>query len=581
MAGIALGNMSTSNGKTTITGGSSKLDTDALIKGLAEAKRLPAVKLEDTIKKNTTKIDALSEYKSLLDKLQKASNFLRNVPGVSNADSNVFAYSKGTVVSNTGVSGSTYLSTTVAAGTSPGSYELTVDQLATRQTYVTNTISVADTNTSVVDGGGAFNSGTMLLGTNSTPITLNAGDNLTDIMTKINAVKSTSGVEANIVKVSDGNYRLTMKSTSTGAAQNFDFDAMNPGMLNVGFYSKIDAVDALVTLDGTQVSRTSNTVTDLISGVTLNLTQQTPPGTTLTMSVTQDTSLAKDAIQNFVDAYNNIRAFAAKQSQTDDQGNLLDTAVLSSDPAMRTVNNAMASQINSVVNGLSGTINSLSSIGITLTDYAGDEETPLTRNILKLDETALDAALSSDFDAVRKVFEFNAVSDNADMLVFRHAKNTNVTSIQFNIDKANGVYTATYDDGSGPLTVNLTATDLGVGGGVSLAGPAGSAIEGLQVIFGSDDPAVVNMTLSQGIGDKLYNTLTDALDSTNGTVIQQMQSFTDRNTRMQTDIAKIDEQIVKYRETLTTKFSKLESAIAAVNNILTLLEAQADARNNA
>lgn len=579
MAAVNLGSMYNSGGKTVVSGGNSGLDTEALVKSLVEAKRLPAVQLEGTIEKNSTKVTALTDLKSILESLQTSSNFLRNVPGIGNATQNVFAYSTASVKASSGITSSTYLTTAVAAGTAAGSYEITVDQLATRQSYVTNTIAVADTATSVVGGGGAFNAGIMKLGTAGTEVTLADGDSLVDVAAKINAVKVQSGVEASVVKVSDGNFRLVMKSTATGAAQNFDFNTENPGILNVGFFSQTAAVDALVSIDGTQVSRANNTITDLVDGVTMNLTAQTPVSTTLTMDVIQDTSLAKDAILNFVDAYNELRAFAARQNATDDEGVRLESAVLSSSNALRTLNNSFGADIAAIVEGLSGTINSLSSIGITLTDFAGDAETPLTRNILSVDESVLDAALKSDFDAVRRVFEFNATFDNPDVLVFSHSKNNNITNVVFDFNTTSNTFTATYTVNGSTQTTTLEPTSLG-GDGFSLKAPDDSPLSGLTLIYGSTTSATVNMQMSQGIGDKIYNTVTSALNTTDGIIAQEITSINDRNTRMEEDIARIDTQIEKYREALLTKFSALESAISSVNNILALLDAQAAAREN-
>lgn len=580
MATISLGSMFNSGGKTVISGGNSQLDTESLIKSLVEAKRLPAVQLETKVETNASKIDALGEFKTLLETLQTNLNFLRNVPGIANDDQNVFSYSGTTLTSNSSVSASAYASIAAAAGTDAGSHIFTVDQLATRQLYVTNTIAVADTATSVVGSGGAFNAGTLKLGASEKEITLEDGDSLATVAAKINAVKGESGVEASIIKVSDGNYQLTLRSTSTGSAQNFDFNALNPGVLNVGLYSRTDAVDAKVTIDGVQVTRSSNSITDLIDGVTFTLTQPTPPGTQLTMSIQPDTSLVKDAILNFVDAYNNYRVFLAKQTAVTDTGEFAEGAVLATDTSLRTMNNALGGNVSATVAGLDGALKTLANIGITLTDYPGDDETPLTRNILKVDEAALDAVLASNFEGVRKVFEFNYTADHSEFLVYAHAKNTDVTNVQFNIDKANNTYTATYTLNGNTQTINLTATDLGTGSGVSLSAASDSALAGLTVIFGSDDAAVVNLSMSQGIADKLYNTITDALSST-GIVTQQIESIKSRNTRIEEDIARIDEQIETYRESLLQKYSKLESAISSVNNILMLLDAQAEARSNA
>jgi flagellar hook-associated protein 2 len=569
---INLGSIYEQGGKTVVSGGNSGLDTDALINSLVEAKRLPAVSLEQNIETNTAKIDALNELSAILDDFRTATDFLRNPPGVGNSDANVFNYRSATVSANTG-GGSTYLSVTAGTGGDNSSYNLTVDQLATKQTRVTNTFAATGLDAQVVGGGGPFNAGTLSLGPDAIAIELEDGDTLGDVIAKINAAKAESGVEVSAVKVSDGNYRLTFKATATGTEQNFDFDAANPTFFSagLGFFAETDAVDAMATIDGTQVTRQSNTIDDLVDGLTFNLTQVTPPGTELTVGVESDTELAKTAIMNFVDAYNAFRVFASRQTETNDDGQRVESALIGSNNSLRTLVNAVGAEISGIVNGLADT-NSLAALGISQTDYAGDDETPFTRNILTVDEAALDTALAADFDAARKVFEFDYTADSADFVIFSRP-NINASEVSFNIDQTNGIYTATIDGNTYTLEASVLSS-----GGVSLTAPEGSPIAGMNVLYTNTDDRVVNVNMTQGIGDRLYNIMADALDEEDGIVAQEIQSLGDRNVRLEEDIARIDDQIETYRLSLLDRFSALEAAISAANSILQLLDAQADAR---
>lgn len=575
MAAISLGSIYTQGNRTIVGGGSSNLDTDALITGLVAAKRLPAVKLETNIENNTAKIDALNELSSILETFRDAANYLRNPPGVGNTSDNIFNYSSATVTSNTG-SASGYLSATVETGTAASSYTMTVDQLATRQTRVTNTFAVADTNTSVVGGAGPFSAGTLTLGPGGTPVVLEAGDSISDMLAKINAVKADSGVEATAVEVSDGNYRLTFKATETGTDMNFDFNTANPTFFSggLGFVSQTDAVNALVTIDNTQVTRQSNSINDLVDGITFNLTQVTPLATELTVSVASDTELAKNAIMNFVDAYNAFRVFASQQTETNDDGEQVETAIIGSNNSLRSLINSVGTEISGIVEGLAAT-NSLEAIGLEMTDFEGDDETPFTRNILQVDEGTLDAALAADFDAVRKVFEFDYTTDNPNLVVYSRTNSLDATDISFNIDQTNGIYEATV----GGTTYTLTSSAL-TSGGVSLTGPDGSPIAGLVVLYTDTDDVTVNMSLTQGVADRLYNIMESVLDEEEGIVAQEIDSLNERNDRYEEDIARIDVMIENYRFALLDRFSALESAIASVNSILQLLDAQAEARAN-
>lgn len=573
MAAISLGNMFNTGGRTVISGGSSNLDIDALINGLAEVRRLPAVRLETTIENNSTKIDALNELSTILRNFQDAANFLRNPPGVGNANDNIFAYRNATVSSNTGNGGS-YLQVTAAAGTDPGNYTVSIDQLATRQRRVTESFAATNLSSQAVGGGGPFNAGTLTLGPNAVEVTLEDGDTLGDVLAKINAVKGESGVEVSAVKVTEGEYRLSFRSVETGTDQNWDFNAANAGMLNVGFASETDAVDALVTIDGVQVIRQSNTIDDLVQGITFQLTQATAPGTELTVSIAPDQTLAKAAVMNFVDAYNEFRVFAARMTETNDDGQRLQGAILGHNGALRTLVNAVGAEISGVVQGLADT-NSLAALGLKLTDYPGDPETPFTRNILQVDEAALESALATDFDAVSKVFGFNYAVDNPNFVVFSRDNGLSATEAVFHIDQTNGVYEAVVNG----QVITLTAQPLAGGGGVSLTAPKDSLLGGLNVLYTDSGDAVVTMTMTQGISDRLYNALHDALNENEGIVAQEVRSLDERNVRLQQDIERIDAMVERFRETLLEKFSALEAAIAAVNSILQLLDAQAQARN--
>lgn len=574
MVGISLGGMFNSGGKTVVSGGNSQLDIESIVKGLVEARRLPAVQMETKMESNTNKLSALGELQTILEKFQQSANFLRNVPGIGNEADNVFAYSSAKVTSSSGTN--SYLNVTAGSGASKSSYEMTVDQLASKQVRVTNTFAAADASASIVGGGGPFNAGTLKLGVDGVEVELADGDSLGTVVSKVNAKTAESGVEATLIKVSDGNYRISFKSTTTGADANFDWDAENAGMLNIGFAQQTDGVDALVTIDGTQVSRASNTITDLVDGLSFELTGTTPVGTTLTVGVTPDTDLAKTAIMNFVDAYNEFRVFAAKQTATNDDGGTAEGAYLSTSTTMRSLISQISGQISATVSGLSGTYNSLATLGITLTDYAGDDETPFTRNILTVDEAKLDAALKSDFEGVAKVFEFQYTADNPDLLLYSYPASLPGNNITFAIDKDNSTYKAIVNG----QEYALTATTLS-SGALSLSAAADSPLRGLTVIYGGEDSvASINVTATQGLADSFNTMMKNALDTQNGLLANEKTSLTDRNGRLEESIDKIDSMIETYRENLLKRFSALESLIASMNSILQMLDAQSNARNN-
>ena len=347
----------------------------------------------------------------------------------------------------------------------------------------------------------------------------------------------------------------------------------------VGFAIEEDAQNAVVQFDGTTIERQTNNINDIVEGVTFNLLNETPVGTELEVEIEPDLELARQGILNFVDAYNEFRLFTSTQSEVGSNGIPLETAVLAGNSTLTLTNSRINAEIASVVQGILGDEPSrLADIGIEFSDFPGDGETPFTRNILVLDESTLDAALQADFNAVRRVFEFDFTSNDPDLQVFQRTNGLNVSEIDLNIDQTNGIYQASYTDAAGLVqTVNLEADILDGSSGVVLRGLEGTVLDGLTMIYGSDDDATVNLRLSQGIGDRIYNTLEDTLDEEDGVVGVALRNIETENERLQTDIARIDEQLERYREQLLNQYAALEASISSANTILQTLEAQANA----
>lgn len=577
VSSIVLGNASQQNGRNVITGTSSGgIDTESLIKALSDAKRLPAVKLEARIKANTDKATAYTELKDILTRFKDAANFLRNPPGVGNATQNVFKYRTADVTSNGTTAGSNYLGVNAEPGVAVSTYDVTVDQLATYNVKLTNTFALATADTVAAGAGQPFNAGTYNFGAAGIPVTIAAGDTLNQIASKINSVSAQSDVTATVIKVSNGNYRLSLKSLETGAAQNYTTPV---GFASGGFVSEIDAVDSQVTIDGTTVIRSTNAISDAVNGVTFSLKAVTPLTDTLHVDVQPDTEVTKKAILNFVDAYNEFKIFSAKQTEIGTDGKPKETAILNNSNTLRSTLSRVSAEVATVVDGLAtGVADRLADIGISFNDFPGDDKTPFVRNVLNVDENKLDAALAGKFEEVRHVFEFDYASDNANLAVFSRDNKLGVSAVTLNLSRAFNTFTATYNTAGGPVTINLDGQDLAGGGGTVLKGQAGTVLEGLTLIFASTADATVNLSLSQGVGDRVFNSLDTILSDNNGLLKTETTSLSDTNTRLQKEIDRIDEQVSNYREQLLKKFSALEKAISQANTLLQSLTANANAQ---
>ncbi|TAE32729.1 MAG: hypothetical protein EAY65_06580 [Alphaproteobacteria bacterium] len=569
---IQLGTIFTQNDRRVMSGGQSGIDIESLINGLSETRRLPAVNLEERIEENQKIATSLGEMRTILDRFRDAANFLRNPPGVFSEAENIFEFRNASVSSNTAVSGSSYLDVTAEPGAQVTDYTITDVVTATRNVQTTGVINVANASTSIVGGGGPFTAGTFTVGATPQNIAIVNGDTLNSIANKVNATTTQSGVEAVVMQVGTNQFRLSFRTVNTGAAQNYTFGA---GATGITVPLTQSATDASLTIDGVSVTRSSNTISDVIDNVTLTLKQSTPPATALEVEIDADRELAKQGIMNFVDAYNQFRLFQSRQTQRDDNGLPTEDSVLSRSRTLSITGARLASELSSAISGiLPADPARLSDIGITFADYPGDEETPFTRNILRVDETKLQNALSGNFDKVRKVFEFDFSSNNSDLQIFSRTNGLRTNSFTLNVNQGTSTYTAVV----GGQTINLDASPITGGTGVTLRGQAGTALEGLVMLYSSATPASMTVNISQGFGDRLYNTLDEVLATGTGLLDSEVSSLGEQNERFETSIARIDAQIVSYRELLLRKYTSLEALIARSNTLLQTLDAQSRAR---
>ncbi len=595
---INLGNFFTSGGKTISGGaGGSGIDTEALIKGLTDAKLVPATKLQDQIKINDGQSAALGEFQTLLSTLKDTVSALRNPPGVGNAADDAFKYRTTSVTTNTGVDGSSYVSVSAAPGSALQNYTIKdITSLAAARKQSTGDINIATAAAAAVSAtpaAGQFKAGTFTL--NGQSITFNDGESLNSVAAKFNAVSETTGISASIIQVSTGKFQLSFAATETGTANDFDFNNVSPvGTLvdgsgvfsSVTITDKQDAADAEFSFNGVSITRSSNTITDLIDGLTFNQTTVSAPTTKVNVNVTSDQTIVRNSIINFANAYNAVKVFAAKQVDLNADGTYKDTAVLHDSTVFRNTMDSINSQISSIVGGLaSGAPRALSDLGITFTDQAATTDTPKVRNVLTVDDTKLESAIASDADAVRRVFEFDFVTDNTSLRVYSRTNALAVSSFTMNIKPSTSTFTATYNPGTGPVTIDMDATPIknatsGLVTGYSLKGKAGTVLEGLALVYISTSDSTASITATQGIADKIFNIADPALKNDTGSIAVELTSLKDSDARLNDNIAKINAEVDNYRQQLLDQFARMEQAIANVNTLLASINANDNARNS-
>lgn len=247
---------------------------------------------------------------------------------------------------------------------------------------------------------------------------------LDQIAKKINAKKG--DVVAEVITVSDTEHKLVLTSKKTGEAGKMTMEVSGDGAVESALRGAVsdEPKNAEIFLNGKLVTRSSNTISDLIGGVTLELREVSElkdPDLdednplrykTESLTITEDTSKVKTLIEEFVKNYNSYLSTVASatkytapdresQSTTPDSTN----GALFSDGSLRRLTTQLKSTVGGNYPDADAVIQSLGSIGITVKfdGKVGDERGGVLGE-LSIDSKKLDAALKDNPKAVEALF---------------------------------------------------------------------------------------------------------------------------------------------------------------------------------
>lgn len=554
--------MTTTNGITTLGnrtflyGGSSGIDTSSLITAAYNAKKQESTNLETKISKNTTKIAAYSKLQTLGQAVQTSLNAIKKNYSVLSTNSSVFDARSGSLSSTSTTSPQSLVDVSIASGTTLGSYDIEVVQKA--QAHKVGGNSATTDKTAALGYTGSFDIG--VSGGTASTVNITAGMSLNDVAAQINAQKTTSGVSASVVKTSSTGYQLVLTATQTNKAititNKTGTDVLqNLGVLNGsgGFANPIQSAQgAIIKLDGTTVTRDDNNFNDLIDGVTLTV-KNSEPGTTIQLKVENDTSSIESGVQAFVDAYNAFRDYITTNQKVTN-GVVSSDAVLFGDFTMKSLSGDIQSLLAGNYGDTSSTVRNLRDVGITID---GD-------NHLQIDSTKFNAALSSNFDQVKTLFQSQATSDNVNFRMTANTSKSKSLSAALDITYSGGAITSVSVGGDSSLfTIN----------GAQITGKAGTAYEGMSFAYIGTSSATVNFSMTQGLGDLINNRFNTDTDVVTGGIQAMKTTLDSQNTQMSTRSTRILERADDFRQKLIDKYAAFESKMASAQTILAQIQA--------
>jgi len=394
----------------TSAGIGSGLKVDELVSQLMSVERAPIALLDKKEAAYQAKLSSYGTLKSSFSALQTAAKAL------STPDK--FTPSKATVAD------STVLAASASAASVPGAYNVEVVSLAASQKLMMNASSgggYSAASSVVGEGVITFNFGTYVDAPpateptftgnpdKSTPktVTIGAGNNtLAGVRDAINAANV--GVSASIINDGTPNgFRLSLTSTDSGVRNAMQISvagaagtlgelgqlAYDPSVAGASKMSQnVAAADAVIKVDNITIVKPSNTITDAIQGVTLNLSKTMPAGTTTKITVARDSSNVKTSIEAFVKAYNDVNA-AIKTATSFDPATGK-SAVLTGDSTVRSLQAQLRASLSSPVAGAPKGSAILSDAGIKFNKDG----------VLEIDTAKLDATIADPAKDIGKLF---------------------------------------------------------------------------------------------------------------------------------------------------------------------------------
>lgn len=505
----------------TFAGLGSGIDTKSIVEQLMaiESRKL---KKMDTRKEEKSK--ALTVYADLKTKLNElkskaaamnSAREFRKIDAVS-SDEEIFTVNS-------------------TSSATPGKHTIKVTQLALAEMEVSQGYSAISD---------AIGTGTMTLtiGT-GTPIDIVIGDeqnSLTGMMNAINA--SGADVTASIMNDGDASnpYRLVVTSNETGTenALTLDVSGLAGGTAptftdGAGGTPGQQAQNSTMIFDGVNVTKSSNEIDDLITGVTINLLK-VDTDNTHNLSVESNIEGIKEKVTEFIEGYNELQDYLKSKSSS---------SSMKGDYTFSSIKRELQGIASRSVAGVSGEFSSLSQVGIT-TDTNGH---------LQIDDEDFTDALEDHFEDVIQVFAS-----------YGSASNSNITFHTVSSKTISG----TYDIEITGIGDNFAATIDGVaarvsGSGNLIFGPAGTAMEGMMLEFtgdsiGSYGSVAVSIGVMEEIDRKigLYTSVSDGL-------IKSKEEAINRYVRdLLEDMEKESMSLDKIEARMTAKFTKMEQLLS-------------------
>jgi len=338
------------------------------------------------------------------------------------------------------------------------------------------------------------------------------------------------------------------------------------------FTETLSAQDSEIKVDGYPtgadewITRSSNSVSDVIEGVTLYLHDTG----TIQVSLTRDTESLKNTLQDFIDSYNAVKTFIVENTAYDEdagEGGLLQT-----DSSIRTIANLLRSPLIRQTEGFL-----LNQDSFLMPAHIGLEVDG--EGFLSLDSTAFDDAIDEDYMGVLDLIGADKTgSSDSNRIKFYGAssKYTSAGTYEVQVTISGGVITSaqirdeddsTWRDATisdNIVTGNSTFTDDGY-----VVYPE-NALQ-LSVDLSQDGTFTATVDVKQGFAGAMEDVTEQVLKSTTGTLTLDQNAIQDQIDRLEDSIADEETRLASRETRLIAQYARLEKTLTLLQNQSTAL----------
>lgn len=422
-------------------------------------------------------------------------------------------------------------------------YSLSISQIAKPNIVESN--KIMDINKSL-NKSGSFS-------INGTTITITDTDSLSSIMNKINNPVDKDG--KNIPNPTFKSYiidgKLLIENKNMGDGVNINFTDSSDILKSLGIINSDNSLNSVqkgqsakFSLNGINIVKDSNDITDVIPNVELKLTKET--SSPVSVSVSDNISEVKANIKNFIAEINNI--FSAISSLTAYDAEKKKASLFTGDDTLAQIKDTLVKLLESKSNN-SGSINYCFQAGISI-DKSGN---------FGVDDATLEKALKNNFDDTISFFN-NNITKVTDSTI-------NVNDGKYDLKQKNVVYNSEVITNKGN---KLTRIDTG-----NFTGPNQYKIDySTGIITPSSDISgsistsfsyISNTGESTGVFAKLNKLIKD-ITGTDGLIQSRLASYTDMEKDYDNQISTENDYISSKKDMLTKQFTQMESIINSLKS---------------